>query len=304
MISIIIPVFNPGDRFPALLDCVQRQTEGGFEVLLIDDGSTDGSEIVCDLYAHRDSRFHAIHQPNSGVSAARNRGLSEAKGEYITFLDADDEIPANYLSVLLETQRETRADVVACDVVVIQDGEEKKRSTKKFSVLEQKDALNLLLSRKDISTGPCAKLFHARVLDGAKFPPLCVYEDILFVRDVFSNAEKIAVTDQTEYRYIQNEGSAMHRHTSTPSLDIIVATDDLAEYICRHPELDPSCFYITISHMMQYAIPLMKSREGKNRAFLRVAMEELKKYQWKIIACRAFPWKEKALFIWYAYRYS
>ena len=174
MISIIIPVYNPGDRFPVLLDSVRSQTESDFEVLLIDDGSTDGSEITCDLYAQRDSRFQAIHQPNSGVSAARNRGLLEAKGEYIVFLDADDELPENYLSVLLQTHLETRADIIACDVVSIWNETEVWRFTHSPALLERKEAINLLLSRRNINSGPCAKLFCKRVLSHINFRPLQV----------------------------------------------------------------------------------------------------------------------------------
>ena len=297
MISVIIPVYNPGVRLKKMLDCILVQSEANFEVIIVDDGSTDGSEAICEEYILRDSRFRVIHQPNRGVSAARNRGMAEAKGDYITFLDADDEIPEDYLGVLLETQIKTDAEIVCCDVAIIQDGNEIGRFTHEFSVLEQRQALNLLLSRRMINSGPCAKLFCQKVLYLVEFPSLCVYEDILFVRDVFTRAGKIAITDKTEYRYIQNNKSTMHKKSFAPSLDIVKATDDLTNYICNHNEIDTYCLYITISHMMQYVIPIAGSKTIEDRSFIKSVRNLLNKYRRQIIFCDAFPWKEKVLFV-------
>ena len=90
LISVIIPVYNVEKYLHRCLDSVIEQTYKNLEVILIDDGSTDHSGEICDDYAAKDVRIHVIHQENQGVSAARNKGLDNVKGEYITFVDSDD----------------------------------------------------------------------------------------------------------------------------------------------------------------------------------------------------------------------
>ncbi len=100
-ISIIIPVYNVGTALSRCLDSILHQSYKYFEVLLIDDGSTDGSGLICDEYVRLDDRFCVFHQKNKGVSAARNKGISLATGDYVTFIDADDWISSTYLSDLV-----------------------------------------------------------------------------------------------------------------------------------------------------------------------------------------------------------
>ena len=101
LISIIVPVYNVEDYIRPCLDSILAQTYTNFEAILVDDGSKDGSGSVCDEYAEKDSRFIVVHKENGGVSSARNKGLEIAKGEYIAFVDSDDWIENNYLTIIL-----------------------------------------------------------------------------------------------------------------------------------------------------------------------------------------------------------
>ena len=94
LITIIIPIYNKIHYVKNILTDVQNQSFTGFECILVDDGSTDGSEVICDQFVEADRRFRVLHIPNGGVSHARNTGIDQAQGTYITFLDADDRIPA------------------------------------------------------------------------------------------------------------------------------------------------------------------------------------------------------------------
>lgn len=100
LVSVIIPVYNTADYLPHCLDSLLGQSFAGFELILVNDGSTDGSGATADRYAAADTRVRVIHQPNQGVSAARNRGLDAAKGRYVTFVDADDWVEAGYFERL------------------------------------------------------------------------------------------------------------------------------------------------------------------------------------------------------------
>ena len=300
MISVIIPVYNAGNRLLYQLECVRQQVYTDFEVLLVDDGSTDGSGAICDAMAARDARFRVIYQVNSGVSAARNHGMQLAEGSFLTFLDADDEIPADYLKVLADVQRQTNADVVVCDVVIVQDGKEMRRFTTEDSLLSQTDALNLLLTREKINSGPCAKLMRRSILSEIQFPPLKAYEDIIFVKDVFNHAKKIAATEKTEYTYIQNPDSAMHQFAKTPSTDIVLATKELVDFIQKKGGLLPECLYITLSHLFQYVQGIGAAQSDSARLFVKHTRALFRQQLVQILRCSAFPWKEKVLFCLFA----
>lgn len=289
-ISVIIPVYNAADTLSATVQAVLGQTYANLELILVNDGSRDASGAVCDGFAG--PRVRVFHQENQGVSAARNLGLSLASGAYITFLDADDIVPPDYLQVLYDACED--ADIAVCDVVSIQDGREQARFTHPDAVLTQREALDFLLTRRRINSGPCAKLFRREVLAGLQFPPMKAYEDILFVREAFCHAKRVAVTDRTEYRYIQNPAGAMSKFFKAPSADIVVATDALLEFIGTRQDLSHESFYITASHLMQYAMPAAQSQEGQD--FVRQSRALYRKYWGKLLTCPAFPWKEKIEF--------
>lgn len=111
-ISIVIPVYNVGQYLCQCLDSIITQTIQDYEVILVDDGSTDESPSICDKYAEKNKRFTVIHQKNEGSAKARNTGLDKATGEYIAFIDSDDWINEDHLQNLQKRAEETEADIV------------------------------------------------------------------------------------------------------------------------------------------------------------------------------------------------
>lgn len=289
-ISVIIPVYNAETTLSACVRAVLAQTYADLELILINDGSRDNSGSVCSSFS--DGRIRVFHQENQGVSAARNLGLAQATGAFITFLDADDLVPPDYLQVLHDACK--NADIAVCDVVSIQDCREIVRFTHPDAVLTQAEALNFLLTRRKINSGPCAKIFRWETVNGLKFPPMKAYEDILFVQEAFCRAERIAVTNRTEYRYIQNPDGAMGGFLREPSHDVGQATELLLNFIESRPDLSPTCFYITASHLMQYVF----STAGKpeSRTFVKQARAIYRRHWRKLLSCPAFPWKEKIVY--------
>ena len=100
LVSVIIPTYNNERQLPRCIDSLLAQTYGNFELIAVDDGSTDGSGSVLDAYAERDARIRVIHRKNGGVSSARNVGIDDAKGEYVTFVDGDDAVDPSYIEYL------------------------------------------------------------------------------------------------------------------------------------------------------------------------------------------------------------
>jgi glycosyltransferase involved in cell wall biosynthesis len=301
MISVIIPVYNAEKYLTHTIRCLQAQTCTDFEVLLVNDGSADRSAQICAESAKADTRFRVLTQENQGVSAARNKGLAASKGEYITFLDADDEVPDNYLETLYRALADSGCAMVVCDVAVVDSGCETVRFTMPPQKLTQQQALRFLLTRQGINSGPCAKMFRREVLDGLAFPALKAYEDILFVVEAMCRCKCIATTDETEYRYIQNTGSAMSTFAKMPSGDIVTASERLMDFIVKRPELDPRCFYITASHLMQYALPLTQREGAEAKAFVAAAQKVYMRHRRNIRCCAAFSWKEKLMYLLFAH---
>ena len=208
MISVIVPIYNAAQYLPEMLKALYVQTEHDLEILLVNDGSIDTSADICIAAAQGNPRIRYIYQENAGVSAARNHALSLAIGEYIAFLDADDSIDPTYFEQLLQTCN--NADISVCDVSVeTRDGRKLFEFTAGDQTLAAQDATNLLLTRREINSGPYAKLFRREIIEGLQFPALKAYEDILFVRDAFARAQTIASTSAVAYHYYQNAGSAM-----------------------------------------------------------------------------------------------
>lgn len=115
MISVIVPVYNVKPYLQKCVDSIRNQTYQNLEIILVDDGSTDGSGEMCDEYANKDSRVIALHQKNAGQGAARNLGLDTAHGEWVGFVDADDWIDLNYYEKLVQAAETADADMACCD---------------------------------------------------------------------------------------------------------------------------------------------------------------------------------------------
>lgn len=293
MISVIIPIYNSENYLNRMFNCLNNQSFTDYEVLLINDGSTDDSLQICNEFARQKENVFVYTQNNSGVSSARNYGLSKAKGDYITFLDSDDMIPDNYLMALYRSLIDFDADISVCDVVIIKGSSEIRRFTDSPSILTSIQALNRVLSRKKINSGPYGKLFKRGVIQDIWFADLKTYEDILFVVDVFYNAKAVSVCNETEYQYMQNINSAMDNLHNNISEDIITASRRIIAFINVHPELSDECLYTTISHLYQY---FEKAIEQKNIQFINNACKVFKENMLQILKSHAFHNKEKVVY--------
>ena len=208
-LSIIIPVYNKIHYLAGLLEQVMLQTFSDFECLLIDDGSTDGSGAVCDVFAARDSRFKVFHIHNSGVSHARNVGLDAALGKYITFIDSDDSIRPRYLENLIYLIQESGVDLV------ISGYEKVDAAGNRLCTVTPKDtgvvSMSSLLpdfARIQLQTGlyGCcvAKIFPRVLIQNIRFDEsLHLAEDFDFYLNIYALVEAVCLDDRTDYLYLQ-----------------------------------------------------------------------------------------------------
>lgn len=205
MISVIIPVYNVAPYLDACISSVVAQTYKKWECILVDDGSTDGSGVICDQWATKDERISVIHQTNGGVSKARNRGIAESLGEYVVFVDSDDTIGSDYLYCLVKAPR---ADIVVSGIrQEMTDGNTvdfKPLGDKTFEFNQEHVDAFVALNEKFLFYGPVAKLYMASIvkLHAIKFPLNCSYgEDLQFNLKYLNFVKSISQVDNISYYY-------------------------------------------------------------------------------------------------------
>lgn len=207
-ISIIVPVYNAEEY---LMDCVYsilNQSIRDFEIILVDDGSSDNSAEICKILCDRDCRVSYLYKDNGGVSSARNLGLNLAKGEYIKFNDADDTMPRTALEDLLDEAEAKGADIVYGKHCIITDNGRYERQ-KIIDNSSSTSILKSLISSVDTAVWDC--LFRRDLLENIKFDTnLSIGEDFRFLIEAFYNAKRISSVDKIVYNYNRmNEASAM-----------------------------------------------------------------------------------------------
>lgn len=210
-VSIVIPVYNVADYMKECFESVAGQTMGDFEAILIDDGATDNSGKICDEWVKKDKRFKVIHQKNAGVSAARNRGLKSAKGEYVAFVDSDDAIGKHYLERLVAAATQHNADIVVSPIIKFTDKVHKEVLDREVLEVSVEDAATNLLYGKNEAYwgGPGAKLYKREMVIGRQFRADLRYsEDVDFFYKAIMDAKKIVAISYAGYMYRIRPGSA------------------------------------------------------------------------------------------------
>ena len=239
MISIIIPVYNVRLYLARCIESVMAQTLADGELILVDDGATDGSGALCDLYSRKDSRIRVFHQRNMGGSSARNVGLDQATGEYIMFVDADDWIERNFCDNLLTKMK----NVNKCDLVISgysEVGKLKLRENKIYK--EEAISLNDLSGRFDelyencILNSPVAKLYRRELIGNQRFDSsVKLGEDLLFNLEYYPKCNKISLSTYVGYAYNKmNEGSATKAFRESDLKDLVLIYKKSQEFVKKY----------------------------------------------------------------------
>lgn len=213
LISLIVPVYNVKDYLKTCLQSILEQTYKNLEIILVDDGSDDGSSGICDEYARMDQRIKTIHLPHSGVSAARNAGLAAATGELLGFVDSDDWIDHDMYQYLYTLMQEHDADVSACTYLLEQEGRPSKiiNNTGKLYVFSRKEIIRALVKNDLVKNYLWAKLFKRKLFDRLSFPVGRVYEDVAVLYKVFYSSQKVVLSCVSKYHYMIHKNESITR---------------------------------------------------------------------------------------------
>lgn len=223
LISVIVPIYNMEKYLPECVDSIRKQTYGNLEILLVDDGSTDGSLRTCEEYAKKDSRIRVIHRENGGLSAARNTGLDQATGDWIGFVDSDDWVEPDLYETLLTLAQEHQAEV-ACSRHFREyvNGHAPVSNTGKVDVLHgMEEIARGKLSDGSFDVAVWNKLYVATFFaDGLRFPVGKKHEDHLINYHIMLDCNTVVCIDRPLYHYRQRKGSIVHAPSVRSMLDM------------------------------------------------------------------------------------
>lgn len=233
VISVIIPVYNTGLYLEECLDSIVKQNFKDFEVICIDDGSSDNSLEILKNYEERYDNFKILAQPNMGVSHARNKGLQHAKGEYIAFLDSDDFIKPNYLEVLYNNANLNNSQIVMCNYYRYFDSNKSSLPivfTKGRGNYSNMDILKSIIPDNLLHSYLWNKLWHRDLFDNLDFP-IMKFEDIAIMCKLIYKANKITIVSDKLYYYRIRKTSIVRNYSISTQNDYIKAYGLTREFL-------------------------------------------------------------------------
>lgn len=289
MISIIVPVYNVESYLKECLESIRQQTFTDIEVILVNDGSTDGSREICERYCEKDIRFRLINQENQGQSVARNRGVKESVGQFIMFVDSDDVINTNVLEVLLPYMK-TDVDIVECRMT--RKKEEfflNKTSTIVFEG-NSKEAILNCIAFKEVKYCAFKKLYRREIVQKIPFLEGYIYEDVFTGINYLKHIRKIVVIDYIGYYYRVRANSTMTKSFNEKDLDIFKVGNKLIDSFKDDENMLPYIgyflFYLGHGHYLKDGIntksPYVDLYEDfiRNAAFIaKQSKEVVRKYR-------------------------
>ena len=221
LISVIVPVYNVQQYLPQCVESILAQTYQRLEIILVDDGSTDGSGRVCDELAQRDNRIQVIHKPNGGLSDARNAGTKVCNGTFVFYLDSDDYLEQDAIMALVSIQSESHAEVVIGNYFYTYSDREDiaQPETGTIQKNNRKEAISLLMQGK-LQTFAWGKLIRADIAKRHPFPVGKLFEDHFWTHLVFQDCETVVYSSKPMVHYRQR-GNSISYTFNLKRLDII-----------------------------------------------------------------------------------
>lgn len=300
LLSVIIPVYNVEAFLTRCVGSVLNQTYDNLEVILIDDGSRDGSGGICDDYAARDSRVRVIHKENGGLSSARNAGLDAAGGDYIAFVDSDDWVEADAYAHMLSLMEKYSVKLV-CGGRYDVDGKTGQRRVGLCPKKEEKISAEELAGRiflwDNCDSSACDKLYHRSLLENFRYPLGKICEDVPVIYKIVLKAGEVAMSDKPIYNYYHRPGSITTTSVSAKNFDFPGHTAVIYPYIREnHPAIQNQARYFRVRSLTHVMLLLDSSDIDTRKKYLsqyRQTRRQLRQHTLFILKSPYFGKKEK-----------
>ena len=284
LISVIVPVYNVKQYLETCVNSILDQTYKYLEILLIDDGSTDGSGELCEIIKDKDSRISVYHKANGGLSDARNYGIEKSKGDFYAFIDSDDALHKDFFRELMAAQKESCSDIVACDMTLFNNQDELQdlfmmTNTTSRRVYSKEDALKEYFSPaagRKIHHGLCMKIYSRHLFDELRFEVGRLHEDLYITYRLIDNANSLVYVDCPYYFYFQNNtGSICKNYGVKNYLDESEAYTRIYRYFKGQNRVSDELLHFLI---IQYLLMFEKAYDIRKMEEISVADKEAKKW--------------------------
>ena len=256
LISVIVPLYNADEYLDRCIKSILNQTYQNIELILVNDGSTDYSESICEKYEARDSRITLIQTDNHGNAAARNLGLDNVHGDYVSFVDADDFVESNYILLLFEHLINNKVDVSACGHnLVYANGQVTRELKQQFYskdyviYMDRNTAITNMLYKKLLLTSVWGKLFRTELLFAKRFPKCRFNEDLPFLYDVLLHSNGWVFANAPTYNYYQRNNSLTHNLNTDYLPDSIRICEEIKN---NASEISTECEKAAWANLLQY----------------------------------------------------
>lgn len=303
-LSIIVPVYNVEKYLSKCIDSILNQTFKDFELILIDDGSSDGSGKICDKYANKDRRIAVIHQENTGVSAARNAGLDIAKGEYIGFIDSDDFIDKSMYEKLINAIESFNVDMAICGYDYINESGKMERKFKNSSpkTLSKSETFSAMFDMpQTIRLGLVNKLFKSNLINNLRLPvDYHSTEDGYFLINYLEYINSSVFIREGLYKNSVRMGSATHGGLS---INDLYKSYDIHEMMYKKtvnlfPELHDHAFAFFVDVcMIKYKECKTRAKTHEENEIVRNIKKFIVSYKKEILNNKEIYWKTKLVYI-------
>ncbi len=255
MISIIIPVYNVEQYLDKCLQSVINQTYQDIEIILVDDGSSDSSGILCDKWKEKDSRIKVIHKSNGGLSNARNVGIEQANGKYLMFIDSDDIVANDLCKVLFEMLKNNHADISICNATHIFNNEFDFKNTGKIYCYDCNEAISQLWYQKSFLPSAWGKLYKKSLFNNIRFPKGKIYEDMFTTYKLIFRSRCIVKSERKLYHYLIREDSILGTVNVKKQLDMVEAAEEMLDFAIKNASssIKAATYRVSISSIMVIA---------------------------------------------------
>lgn len=236
LISVIVPIYNVECYLKTCIDRIVNQTYSNLEIILVDDGSPDKCPEICDEYEKNDSRVKVIHQENGGLAHARNVGIANSNGAYLTFVDSDDYVSNDYVASLYKGLIESDADISIASLIVFKESESSCVSQERtpFVEIAKNDYFKEYVSIKAEKSMPFItawnKLYKKELFEGIKYPKGKLYEDAFTTYKLIEKAKKIVYSTTKLYFYRLNSQSILGQSFKEKHIEMVEAFRDARDY--------------------------------------------------------------------------
>ena len=238
LISIIISAYNNRQYLERCIKSAIGQTYQNLEIIIVDDGSTDGSAEICDSFASKDYRIKVIHQKNQGLSVARNTGVKHSTGKYLTFVDGDDFIYPECIEYLNSLIGSTKMSICAQQEISLNGKKINHGKNYRKTTFDTAACFQSMLQEEGFNLSSCGKLYHRNLFKSISFPVGHIHEDVGTTYQLVAQCPQISYGPRALYAYCKNNNSITTKSFSKKKLDLIIFTDKMCDFIDKkYPQL-------------------------------------------------------------------